>query len=98
MRGNPRPIPASGHPLPNNPLVGTSPQGPGVEGLSNDGDGVFGNGKNGVHGRAGSNGVGVWGETSAAAMASKARLIAPSLLVRAALPGSGATIQAPAQA
>ena len=62
MRGNPRPIPASGHPLPNNPLVGTSPQGPGVEGLSNDGDGVFGNGKNGVHGRAGSNGVGVWGE------------------------------------
>jgi hypothetical protein len=62
MRGNPRPIPAVGHPLPNNPLVGTSPQGPGVEGVSNDGDGVFGNGKNGVHGRAGSNGVGVWGE------------------------------------
>jgi hypothetical protein len=64
MRGNPRPIPASGHPLPNNPLVGTSPQGPGVQGWSNTGDGVFGDGETGVAGRAPGAGIGVWGENT----------------------------------
>jgi hypothetical protein len=48
----------------NHPLVGTSSPGPGVKGQSDIGDGVLGEGENGVHGEAAANGAGVWGQNA----------------------------------
>jgi hypothetical protein len=50
--------------VPNHPLVGTSSPGPGVKGQSDIGDGVLGEGENGVHGEAAANGAGVWGQNT----------------------------------